>query len=39
MIPAPYNTPDVNVYVGESHEKRVASGYDIGYARTFKNAR
>ena len=39
MIPAPYNTPDVDVSVGESHEKRVASGYDIGYARTFKNAR
>ena len=39
MIPAPYNIPDVDVSVGESHEKRVASGYDIGYARTFKNAR
>ena len=39
MIPAPYNMPDVDVSVGESHEKRVASGYDIGYARTFKNAR
>lgn len=39
MIPAPFNTPDINVSVGESHEKRVASGYDIGYARTFKNAR
>lgn len=39
MIPAPYNMPDTGVNVGESHEKRVASGYDIGYARTFKNAR
>lgn len=39
MIPAPFNTPDINVSVGESHEKRVASGYDVGYARTFKNAR
>ena len=39
MIPAPYNMPDTDVNVGESHEKRVASGYDIGYARTFKNAR
>ena len=39
MIPAPYNMQDTGVNVGESHEKRVASGYDIGYARTFKNAR
>ena len=39
MIPAPYNIQDTEVNVGESHEKRVASGYDIGYARTFKNAR
>ena len=39
MIPAPYNILDTDVNVGESHEKRVASGYDIGYARTFKNAR
>ncbi len=39
MIPAPYNVMDTGVNVGESHEKRIASGYDIGYARTFKNAR
>ena len=39
MIPAPYNIQDTEVNVGESHEKRVASGYDVGYARTFKNAR
>ncbi|MBF1761019.1 MAG: inverse autotransporter beta domain-containing protein [Veillonella sp.] len=39
MIPAPYNTLDTEVLVGESHEKRIASGYDIGYGRTFKNAR
>lgn len=39
MIPAPYNVQDTEVNVGESHEKRVASGYDVGYARTFKNAR
>lgn len=41
--PAPYNTPDNTPDTGVSlvHTSRsmTASGYDIGYSRTFKNAR